>query len=86
MFSDYFSTRKGLIRRAYSGLFMRYGYALYKSDEYKLAYKNFVESIYHNPFQFNSYLYLMGLLIPRSFLAPLARFKSKVGIRFMPAE
>ena len=86
LFSDYFKTRKSLIRRAYSDLFMRYGYALYKSDDYKNAWGKFILSIYNSPFQYRSYLYLIGLLVPKKFRARIAWFKIKLGIRFMPAE
>ena len=86
LYPGYFQNKKNLVRRTYADFFMRYGYALYKSHDYKNSRGNYLLSIYRNPFQFKSYLYLIVLLIPRSFLAPLARFKSKFGIRFMPAE
>jgi len=86
LYPGYFKTRRDLVRCAYSGLLMRYGYALFKSDDYKTAAKKFILSIHQNPLQLKSYLYLVGLLLPRGITKHIARLKIRLGIKFMPAE
>ncbi len=86
LYRDYFKSSKALLRRARSGLLMRYGYSLFNSGDYKNARNNFISSIRQNPIQLNSYLYLFGLLVPKILRLQIARLKSRLGIKFMPAE
>ncbi len=86
LYPDYFKNRKRLIRRAYGSLFMRYGYALFDRGDYADARAKFFVSIRNNPFQFKSYLYLLGLLVPKSLKSQITRIKRRTGIRFMPGK
>lgn len=86
LYRDYFQTRQRLIRRARGGVLMRYGYALFNAGDFKNSRDKYIRSIRENPFQFRSYLYLAGLLVPEWLRRHIRHLKTRLGIKFMPAE
>lgn len=86
LYSSYFKNKKLLLRKAYSGLFMRFGYALFKEEKYKSAGKQLLTSIYYNPFQLKAFIYMSCLLLPKRLRQPATSLKRKLGIQLMPPE
>ena len=86
LYPDYFRRRGRLLRRARSGVAMRYGYSLFNSGDYRGAARQLLYSVKQNPFQLKSYIYLLGLLVPKKLKGWVTRLKGRMGLRFMPAE
>jgi glycosyltransferase involved in cell wall biosynthesis len=86
LYPDYLAHRKGLVRQARSKMMMRYGYALFSSGDYAQAREKLINSIQTKPLQIKPYLYLIGTLIPKGLRKHLTKAKSRLGIKFMPAE
>lgn len=86
LYPDYFERNKRLISKARGGVLMRYGYALFHAGDYGNSRTALLGSIRKDPLQLKSYLYLAGLLVPPWLRIYITRVKSRLGIKFMPAE